>query len=266
MSERAAEGEILAGGGRTEVRRIGDVVHRQTGPWAPAVHAFLRHLEAEGFNAAPRVVGNGFDNEGRETLTFVPGASPHPGPWPDGAHHALGALLAEFHHISARFTPPAGAIWRDWFGRDLGEGPRIIGHCDLGDWNIIAQNGRPTAFIDWEQAGPVDPLIELAQLCWLNVHLFDDDLAERLNLAPAAVRARQLREVADGYGLARAGREKLVEAMITLAIHDTANEAIEAKITPESTGPTEALWALAWRSRSAAWMGRNRGVLERELY
>jgi hypothetical protein len=50
--------------------------------------------------------------------------------------------------------------------------------------------------------------------------------------------------------------------MIALAIADAANEAAQAGITMESTGPVEALWAMAWRVRSAAWMGRHRGVLE----
>jgi Ser/Thr protein kinase RdoA (MazF antagonist) len=260
MSENSEE-IPLTGGGRTAVSRIGDTVHRQTGPWAASVHALLRHLEAEGFAAAPRVIGSGFDAAGRETLSFLPGASPHPGPWPEEAHFALGQMLAEFHRISARFIPPEGAIWRDWFGRGLGDGPRLIGHCDLGDWNIIAQHGRPTGFIDWENAGPVDPMVDLAQLCWLNAHLFDDDLMDRLGLAPAETRARHLHTILDGYALPRAQRGKLVDTMITLAIADAANEAMEAGITMESTGPTEALWAMAWRARSAAWMGREKGVL-----
>lgn len=259
----AEDGELLPGGGRTAVRRIGDVVHRDTGPWAPAVHALLRFLEAEGFSGAPRVVGTGFDQQGRETLTYLPGASPHPGPWPDEAHFALGGMLAEFHRLSVRFVPPAGAVWRDWFGRALGDGARLIGHCDLGDWNILAENGRPTGFIDWEQAGPVDPMVELAQLCWLNAHLFDDDLQARLGLAPAATRARHFRAIVDGYGLPAGARERLVDTMVILALHDSANEAVEAAITPDSTAPVAALWAMAWRARSAAWMDRHRAFLAR---
>jgi hypothetical protein len=46
----------LAGGGRTEVYRRGDIVIRKSGPWTPAVHALLRHLERVGFVAAPRLV------------------------------------------------------------------------------------------------------------------------------------------------------------------------------------------------------------------
>ncbi|OYW96930.1 MAG: trifolitoxin immunity protein, partial [Rhizobiales bacterium 32-66-8] len=200
----------LTGGGRTAVSRIGDVVHRQTGPWARSVHALLRHLEAEGFAGAPRVIGSGFDDQGRETLSFFPGASLHPGPWPDAAMFNLGKLLATFHRASASFTPPEGAIWRDWFGRSLGHGPRIIGHGDLGDWNIIAEAGQPVGFIDWEQAGPVDPLVELAQLCWLNAHLFDDDLETRIGLPPLAIRAKKLRAITDGYGLRAQDGARLV--------------------------------------------------------
>ncbi|KKC31078.1 aminoglycoside phosphotransferase family protein [Devosia psychrophila] len=257
--------EILTGGGRTSVTRIGDVVHRHTGPWAKTVHALLRHLENEGFTGAPRVIGTGFDATGRETLSFMHGASLHPGPWPDDAMFNLGRLLADFHRASASFTPPEDAIWRPWFGRTLGDGPRIIGHCDLGDWNIIAQNHQPVGFIDWEQAGPVDPLVELAQLCWFNAHLFDDDLQASIGLPPLVARAKKLRYIVDGYGLAAKDRARLVPTMIELAIADAANEAAEANLTPDSTEPVEALWAMAWRARSAAWMGRNRGVLEAVL-
>lgn len=262
---RGEDEEVLTGGGRTAVSRRGDVVHRQTGPWAETVHALLRHLEDVGFTKAPRVVGSGFDAEGRETLTFLPGASLHPGPWPEEAMFNLGKLLADLHRATASFRPPPNAIWRDWFGRTLGDGPRIIGHCDLGDWNIMAQNGRPTGLIDWEQAGPVDPLVELAQLCWLNAHLFDDDLETRLGLPPLATRAHNLRLIVDGYELPARDRARLVSTMIELAIADAANEAMEAKLTPESQEPMEALWAMAWRARSAAWMLRNGAALEAAL-
>src|SRR5215468_7111624 len=70
----------LSGGGRTAVHRRGDIVVRDTGPWTPAVHALLRHLEAVGFAAAPRLVGDGIDEDGRELLTFIEGDFTQPGP------------------------------------------------------------------------------------------------------------------------------------------------------------------------------------------
>ena len=99
------EEQILTGGGRTAVSRIGDVVHRQTGPWAKSVHALLRHLEAEGFAGAHRVIGSGFDDQGRETISFIHGVSLHPGPWPDEAMFNLGKMLADFHRAFSSLPP-----------------------------------------------------------------------------------------------------------------------------------------------------------------
>ena len=50
---------------------MGDTVRRATGPWTPAVHALLRHLETAGFEAAPCVLG--VDDDGREVLSFIEG-------------------------------------------------------------------------------------------------------------------------------------------------------------------------------------------------
>jgi hypothetical protein len=60
-----SEPVALTGGGRSVVHRQGDVVIRDTGPWTPAVHALLRHLEEAGFAGAPRLVGTGLDAGGR---------------------------------------------------------------------------------------------------------------------------------------------------------------------------------------------------------
>src|SRR5262245_47429779 len=62
---------VLAGGGRTTVLRRGSIIVRATGPWARSVHALLRHLQDVGFEGAPRVVEEGFDEHGREVLTFI---------------------------------------------------------------------------------------------------------------------------------------------------------------------------------------------------
>ena len=144
------------------MHRRGHVVVRDTGPWMPAVHALLRHLEAVGFAAA----------------------------------------------------------------------------------------------------GPVDPLVELAQLCWLNAKLHDDIVAGLEGSPPLAERAGQLAAIADGYGLAARERARLVTTIIELAIAGTAAEADDARVTPETTSHPVACWAMAWRARSAAWMIRHRAILE----
>ena len=50
--------------------RRGDRLLRPMGPWSPAVHEYLRHLEAAGFGGAPRLLGIEGD---REVLTFIDG-------------------------------------------------------------------------------------------------------------------------------------------------------------------------------------------------
>ena len=249
-------------GGRTVVYRRGSVVIRETGPWTPAVHALLRHLEEVGFAAAPRLVGSGLDHDGREMLTFIDGEFTQPGPWNLDGAAALGALLRDLHRATATFRPPADAVWFPWHGRDLGGPVKVIGHCDVAPWNIVARSGMPVALIDWETAGPVNPLVELAQLCWLNAKLHDDIVAQRDHLPPPADRARQLAAIVDAYGLPAPQRRGFVDQMIQFAICDTAWEADDAAITPETTAHPIALWAMAWRARSAAWMIRNRRVLE----
>lgn len=71
----------------------------------------------------------------------------------------------------------------------IGGPARVIGHCDVAPWNIVARDGLPVAFIDWETAGPVDPIVELAQLSWLNAKLHDDIVAGIEHLTPLADRA-----------------------------------------------------------------------------
>ena len=256
---------LLEGGGRNVVHRRGETVIRDSGPWTPAVHALLRHLEDVGFTAAPRLVGPGLDRDGREVLTFIEGEFTQPGPWSMDGAAAVGALLRSLHEATRSFRPPADAVWFPWHGRDLGGPARVIGHCDAAPWNIVARDGLPVAFIDWETAGPVDPIVELAQLAWLNAKLHDDIVAQIEHLPPLADRARQLAAIADAYGLTARQRRGLLDQIIEFAIVDTAWEADFAKVTRDTTGHPVAAWAMAWRARSAAWMIRNRRPLEAAL-
>ena len=256
---------LLEGGGRNVVYRRGNVVIRDARPWTPAVHSLLRHLEEAGFAAAPRVFGSGLDADGRETLTFIQGEFIQQGPWSLDGAVALGGLLRSLHEAARSFRPAPDAVWFPWHGRDLGGPDRVIGHCDVAPWNIVTRDGLPVAFIDWETAGPVDPMVELAQLAWLNAKLHDDIVAGIEQLPPLADRARQLAAIADAYGLTARQRRGLLDQMIEFAIVDTAAEADHANVTLDMTSHPVALWGIAWRARSAAWMIRNRRALETAL-
>ena len=254
----------------SKASRLADVVYRDPGPQSETVLALLLHLERVGFAGAPKVIGGGFAPDGREMLSYIEGSSPHPGPWAEEAAAAVGELLRDLHAAAATFAPPPGATWKTWFGRELPGSRPVIGHCDTGPWNIIARAGRPVALVDFEFAGPVDAVWELAQAAWLNAQLHDDDVAERCGLADAAVRARQLKAIVDGYGLPQCHRGDFVDKMIAFAVYDARAEAINYDVTPETVSGTSPggypyAWAITWRARSASWMLTHRAMLERAI-
>jgi hypothetical protein len=252
----------------SKARRNGPIVVRDSGPWSPTVLALLRHLEQNGFTGAPRVVGSGFDDSGREVLTFLPGDSPHPRAWTDDAAHRVGVVLRRAHDAARGFLAPFEPRWQPWFGRELpGENP-VIGHCDVGPWNWVAgSDGLPYGLIDWEFAGPTDALWELAAATWLNAQLHDDDIAERQALPDLSARARQARLVLDGYGLSRTDRAGMVERMIEFAVHAARAEATTYRVcavnpSGDDAGGYPVLWAVTWRTRSASFMLGHRRLLE----
>ena len=115
-SSVAAVHEVALGGGRTTagVVRRGDAVHRPARPWTASVHAVLRHLEAVGFDGAPRVLG--FDERGREVLSYLPGETVgERSPWPgwvsaDETLVQVGQWLRRLHDTMTDFVPPDDAV------------------------------------------------------------------------------------------------------------------------------------------------------------
>jgi Phosphotransferase enzyme family len=249
---------------RKQVEREGGATLRPPAPWTATVHVLLRHLAAVGFPGAPRVVGTGFAPDGRETIEFVPGEVDARRVWGDEGIAELGHLLRRLHEATASFRSPPDAVWQASFLRP--DGPdAVVSHGDAAPWNVVAREGRPVALIDWELAGPVDRLREVAHTGWLNARLFDDEIAERQGLPPAARRVRQLRLFADGYRLRARERAELVTRLIEVAVLSCAADAIEAAIAPDAIGDEALVWGVAWRARSAAWLVRHRDLLERAL-
>src|SRR5688500_13817911 len=103
----------LTGGQMASVARVGDTVRRSTGPWTPAVHLLLRHLESVGFDGSPRALGT--DADGREVLTYIEGEAGFfsanravPSDlWSDRVLTEAAAFLRRFHDATVGFTLPA---------------------------------------------------------------------------------------------------------------------------------------------------------------
>ena len=130
----------LPGGNSTGAMLIGDVVHKPARPWTATVHAVLRYLENAGFDGAPRSLG--FDDQGREMLTFLPGETiGDRTPWPawasaDSMLVQVGQWLRRVHDLTADFVPPPNECW--FIGGTMGPG-LIIGHQDAAPYNAVVE-------------------------------------------------------------------------------------------------------------------------------
>jgi Phosphotransferase enzyme family len=172
------------------------------------VHEYLRHLQAAGFGGAPRVLGI----EGtREVLTFIGGDVANDPGWEPGRGHRLppyartaaalrGAakLIRALHQAAAGFRP-ANSSYR-FCPRPPSAG-EIISHGDLGPWNTVYRDGMPVAFIDWDAAGPVRPLDDLAAAAWTFVPLAPPRQLREAGFDPLPDLSARLRSFLDAYGL-----------------------------------------------------------------
>lgn len=244
-------------------QRRGSTVCHPSQPWTPTVHALLRHLEAEGFPAAPRVIGSGFNDAGDEVLSWIDGTIFAESVWPNPPRslYEVGSMLRRLHDVSRTFTPPPGAQWMPWSLHTSGE-HAVISHGNIAPWHVVFDRERPVGLIGWEYAGPVDPVDEVAVTGWYCAQLFDDDVAERIGLPDAGARAEWFRSLLDGYGLARPAREGLIDRILRFAITDNGWYARVHGFTRESRN-AEGLWTLAWQSRAALWTLEHRSLLTR---
>lgn len=193
--------EILPGGNRVGAVRIGDVVHKKASPWTPTVHALLRHLEAAGIDGVPRALG--FDDQGREMLTYLPGdMAGGRFPWPawtfvDQTLIQVGQWLRRVHDATVDFTPPEDARW--FIGHEMRRG-WIVGHQDAAPYNAAVSGGNLVGFFDWDSAGPSSRDFDLAYSALFWVPLCTPDAAEGLGFHAPDDRSRRLHLLLDAYG------------------------------------------------------------------
>lgn len=192
----------LPGGRSFGAVRVGDEVRRPAQPWTATVHSVLRHLEEARFDGSPRA--RGFDDEGRERLTFLPGQTlgDTPGPWPawlrsDDALRQVGAWLRRLHDTTATFRPAGGAVW--FTGRPWQPG-LLIGHLDAAPWNAVWSDGALAGFVDWDTASPSRPEDDLAFSALTWVPLLTAGIAEPAGFGDPADRPRRLHLLLDAYG------------------------------------------------------------------
>jgi hypothetical protein len=221
-ADEAGQAEIpLAGGDVTEgVVRVGDTVRRPVGPHSPLVHALLTHLEAVGFEGAPRFLG--LDRAGREVLSFVEGevaGRPRP-PWIADEERlaSVGRLVRAYDDAAASFIPPPGALPGTQPAEPSGVPPapsyppELIGHVDITPENVVFRDGRAYALIDFDLAKPATRADEM-----FNAMMWWAPLADPRDVDPLLQGVdvpRRARILADAYGLSGADRERVIEVAV----------------------------------------------------
>jgi hypothetical protein len=148
------EERLVGGNTHEEIVRIGDTVRRPTGSWTPGVHALLRHLASVGYDGAPTLLG--FDEQGREILSFVSGTVVWPGHFSlvqtDEALAQVAASIRRYHDAAADFRFDRFA-WSDR-GADPRGPSEVLCHNDLAPWNLVRSERGQWTFIDWDLAAP----------------------------------------------------------------------------------------------------------------
>ena len=166
--------------------RIGDTVRRQTGTWTEAVHALLEYL-ATRVPHIPRVLG--YDEQGREVLSFLPGRVIDIDTEMLSSEQIVSVArwTRDFHRAVAAFSHPGP--WRYF---PVAE-PSLIGHNDIAPYNVCFEGNEVAGVFDWDMAGPTTPVLELAFIAWNCVPLWRD-----IGAQAAAERLRTIAETYDG--------------------------------------------------------------------
>ncbi|MHA5023692.1 aminoglycoside phosphotransferase family protein [Streptomyces sp. SD35] len=255
-----ANEDVLQDHAHRRVVRIGDTVRRPVQPWTQTVHALLRHLESVGFLHAPRVLG--FDEEGREVLSYIEGESGPLG-WAkvveDEGLSAFARLLRDYHDATADFIPPDQAVWAAGTGTPTsGE---VICHGDFGPWNVVWQGHRPVGIIDWDFARPAARLHDVAYALQYVAPFRDDAECLRwLHFPQPPNRRKRLEQFCSAYGLSSA--DGIVEAVIAeqQANAERVGRLADAGHQPQATWVAEGY--LHDLERRLAWSREHRHLFE----
>jgi hypothetical protein len=250
--------------------RVGQTVRRTSFAWSPAVLDLLRHVEREGFAGAPRALG--FDDQGREVLTYIEGEVgrgegfiPAQGGrfdvrvpdyvWRDDVLVHLGALIRAYHDAAATF-PWADRQWCFEARHPVD----TICHNELFPQNTVFQAGVPVALIDWDTAAPGPRAWDLGAVAWRWVPFWRDEKCRAHGLATGvAEKARRFRLLLDAYGLepdigiVRSGIERVQE--ILGHIRQAAADGSEWEVELERRGVLDEL------ALEIAWMEEHNAAL-----
>jgi hypothetical protein len=258
---RVASEDVVQDHPHRQIVRIGETIRRPVQPWTATVHSLLRHLEAVGFPYAPRALG--FDEQGREVLSYLEGES-GPAGWAKVVNEqglsAFARLLREYHDATVGFSPPEGAAWAVGTGGGPVEGEAIC-HGDFGPWNVVWQGHRPVGIIDWDFARPAPRLHDVAYaLEYVAPFRSDAECLRWLRFPEQPDRRRRLELFCTAYGLPTASG--MVDAVIARQQEniELVRRLAEQGHEPQATWVAEGL--LQQLDGRVVWSQSNRSLFE----
>lgn len=222
--------EVVLKGGRANVGnvvRIGDQVARPSYPQTSSVDHFLRYLTSAGLALVPEPLGT--DEQGRQRLSYLPGAAPTP-PYPAWAFDEellvdVAGCQVLLHSLARLYEPPEDAVWAvsagDYFPPGAFDGgDLLVCHNDLGMTNVIVdEHHHVVGLIDFDYSRPVERLFDIAVAARHWVPFGDLDLAEDTQLN----RLDRFRVFCEVHSLDRAERRQVValaSAFLEQALHN----------------------------------------------
>jgi len=240
---------------RGRVVRVGETVVRPAAPCWPATHALLNHLDAVGFDGAPRVLAAG---PVTETLTYIAGRAAVPplteDVLTDEALVSVADLLRRYHGAVAGFDP-AGYAWP----RPVPARYRthLVSHNDVYPANVVFRDGRAVALIDFDLAGPGSAVWDFAAAARSFAPLLDEADVTDSRRGRALERFRIFLAAS---GLPRAARTAVASALV-------ANHDWTYAIVAEAAAAGHAGFADHWRAvapeaaRARRWCERHERAL-----
>lgn len=189
--------EPLTGGNMNAVVRVGATVRRTAGLWTPQVHRLLALLRDKGIQEAPEPLG--YDEQGREVLSFLPGLVGHE-PLPelrtDAVLAAAAGLLRRIHDA----TTGVAQAWRnDLWQAPVREPVEVICHGDFAPYNCVFENGKLVGVIDFDYAHPGSRAWDFAYALYRFVPLMHPSNAD--SYGGIAEQCRRARLFCTAYGV-----------------------------------------------------------------
>lgn len=249
----------LNGNEEKPIVKMGNNVHRPTYWWTPSIHHLLDYLESVGFPYSPRVVG--FDDRGREILTFIEGESGKEG-WlkilsDDGlANYAR--FLKNYHEVISNYIPPKDAQWA--YASGTTQPGEIMCHGDFGPWNIVWQGNKPVGILDWDFVLPAKPSYDILYALEYSTPFRDDETALKWHhFSHTPDRKHRIELFLEAYGTSL---ENITDGVIEVQrkgiqyVKELANRGVRPQLDWMSDGTIEMF------EKQVEWTENNRSLFE----